>query len=66
MKTEQEIRAKLAEIDSDSRYHYPSATIVENAPLALIQTGLESQAQLLAWILEVPIPKQCRKRKVGE
>jgi len=34
-------------IESDERYHYPSANVVINAPLALIQTAMESQMRVL-------------------
>jgi len=56
MKTEAEIREKLAVIDEDERYHYEPATITENAPLALIQCNLESQACALAWVLGIAPP----------
>lgn len=62
MKTEQEIRAELATIDADVRYHYEPATVFENAPLALIQTALEIKAQTLAWVLGEKPPKQRRKK----
>lgn len=63
MKTETEIKKRLAEIDADERYHYSPATVFENAPLALIQTALETEAQALAWVLGISPPKQCRKAK---
>jgi hypothetical protein len=63
VKTEQEIRDKLAEIDTDERYHSPVATIVENAPLALIQMGLEEKAAALAWVLGIKPPVQRRVKK---
>ena len=43
MQTEETIRAALAAIESDERLSYKTATIVENAPLALIQLELETQ-----------------------
>jgi hypothetical protein len=52
MKTEQELRAKLKEVESDARLGYTPATIVENAPLALIQLELETKRDLLKWILK--------------
>jgi hypothetical protein len=38
------LRARIREIDTDERYHYPSATVVENAPLAFIQLNMEVTA----------------------
>lgn len=37
------ISERLNEIKSDERLSYPTATVFENAPLALIQLGLESR-----------------------
>ena len=51
MKTEQEIRARIAEIESDDRLHYKVATVFENAPLAMIQLEGESVTQALRWVL---------------
>jgi hypothetical protein len=62
VKTEQQIRARLAVIDDDERYHYAPATVFENAPLALIQTTLETEAQALAWVLGIAPPRQKRKK----
>jgi hypothetical protein len=63
MKTETEIKKRLTEIDADERYHYSPATVFENAPLALIQTALETEARALAWVLGISPPKQRRKAK---
>lgn len=63
MKNENEIVARLNAIDADARYHYPPATVLENSPLALIQTGLESEARILAWVLGVDVPKSGPKRR---
>lgn len=54
MRTEAEIRKKLAEVESDDRLGYRTATTFENAPLALIQLGLETEVATLKWILEDP------------
>lgn len=43
----------LAEIEDDERLGYPTATVVENAPLALIQCGLENQRRALKYVLMV-------------
>lgn len=37
----------IATIDADERYHYPTATIDVNAPLALIQVSFEAQISVL-------------------
>lgn len=47
------IKEKLAEIESDDRYKAPPATVTSNAPLALIQTNLESSARTLRWVLKI-------------
>ena len=52
MKTENEIREKLEEITKDERLGYKTATIVENAPLALIQLSLETKRDVLKWVLD--------------
>ncbi len=52
MKSEKEIRKQLKKIESDKRLSYPTATIVENAPLALIQLELEMKRDTLKWVLE--------------
>ncbi len=51
MKNKKEIEARLKEVESDERLHYPSADIFSNAPLALIQVALENQRDILKWIL---------------
>jgi hypothetical protein len=51
MRSEEEIRARLAEIEADSRLRQKSATVFENAPLALIQLELESKRDVLRWVL---------------
>jgi hypothetical protein len=54
MRTAKEIRSRLAEIEADERYksgRKKAATVFENAPLALIQMGLESQHAALTWVL---------------
>ena len=42
MKTKEEIQEKIDELLSDERLSYKTANILENAPLALIQYGLET------------------------
>jgi hypothetical protein len=45
VRNEEEIRHKLAEIEADERIHYPSATIFENSPLALIQAEVDQSME---------------------
>ncbi|MDP2104627.1 MAG: hypothetical protein Q8J76_01430 [Desulfobulbaceae bacterium] len=52
MKTEEEIKERIKLIESDKRLKYKTATIVENAPLALIQLELETKRDTLKWVLE--------------
>lgn len=56
MRKTSEIKAKLAEIESDERYrsyidHGP-AQVQINAPLALVQVSLKAQRATLKWVLE--------------
>lgn len=51
MRSAEEIRAQLIRIEEDDRLHYPTATVWENAPLALIQTNLEARRDVLRWVL---------------
>jgi hypothetical protein len=43
----------LKEIEEDERLGYPTATVVENAPLALVQCGLENQLRALRWVCSI-------------
>lgn len=62
--TEEKIRARLAEIDADDRYHYKPAEVQINAPLALVQVSMEAEARALAWVLgEYPPRSGPRKGK---
>lgn len=45
------IEDSLAEIEADERLGYPTATVDVNAPLALIQCGLENQRRVLKFVL---------------
>jgi hypothetical protein len=47
------IKDELARIEKDERLSYPTATVFENAPLALAQCGLENQAKVLKWVLKI-------------
>ena len=53
MKSKQEIKKRLSEILSDERLHYKPANVQINAPLALIQTALETERDALMWVLEI-------------
>lgn len=47
----QEIRKRIDEILADERLSYPSATVFENAPLALIQLSLEVELHTLQKVI---------------
>lgn len=51
MKTKEEIENELARIKADPRLSYPPARIEINAPLALIQTSLDTWVAALEWVL---------------
>ena len=54
MKTPKEIRARIKELKADDRYAKKgkrAATVFENAPLALMQMGWESEVKALEWAL---------------
>ena len=52
MKTIEEIKKELNRAKGDERLKSPTATIVENAPLALIQLELETTIRVLKWVLK--------------
>ena len=54
MRTESEVRDRLAICLADARLHYPPASVVINAPLALIQVALEEERDILEWVLDDP------------
>ncbi len=58
-----EIRAAIARIDADERYHYPPALVQINAPLALEQVAMSAKVQALAWVLGIKPPRPGPKRK---
>jgi hypothetical protein len=63
MTFEDEVRARLAKIEADSRYKAEDVNVEVNAPLALIQMGLKGQAEVLNWVLkrlhpEISLPDQ--------
>lgn len=53
MKTADEIQKKLREVCSDERLSYEPANVFVNAPLALIQTSLETERRVLQWVLDI-------------
>ncbi len=55
MQTEEQITARLNELLADDRISYPAATVFANAPLALIQTAMETEVHALQRVLEVPL-----------
>jgi hypothetical protein len=59
--TEKQMRDRLKAIDADERYHYKAATVFENAPLALIQLEMETEARVLAWVLGELVPRSKRQ-----
>jgi hypothetical protein len=61
MRSRAEIEARIQQIWADERYHYPTATVFVNAPLALLQTALEEQMKILCWVLEEPVRAPARK-----
>ena len=46
------IKDEIAEIENDERYHYASASVLINAPLALIQTEMKAKMNAYKSILE--------------
>lgn len=67
MRSENEIRERLAAVEGDERLYYPCATVLENAPLALEQMGMETTSAALRWVLgEKPLQLAAeRKRRHG-
>jgi hypothetical protein len=54
MRSEEEIRKRIADIEADARYQSglkSPATIDINAPLVLIQFGFETEVKALKWAL---------------
>lgn len=52
MKSIEEIKERLKELEGDERLGYPTASIQINAPLALIQLSLGTQVDILKWVLD--------------
>jgi hypothetical protein len=51
MKSIEEIKEQIREIEDDKRMSYPTANIKINAPLALIQLSLGTKLDTLKWVL---------------
>jgi hypothetical protein len=51
---EEQIKARINEILADERLSYKTATVFANAPLALIQWGLETELHTLEKVLGLP------------
>lgn len=49
--TEEEILARIAEIEKDERYLDDPASILINAPLALVQISLETERSTLKKVI---------------
>ena len=45
------IEKQISEIESDSRFYYPSVSMFSDVPLAIIQTDLKSRHKVLTDIL---------------
>lgn len=55
MKSEEQIKKRIEEIENDDRYQSgleSPATIDINAPLALIQLSFETEIKALKWVLK--------------
>ncbi len=67
MRTVEEIKKKIGEIENDGRYQAGKrkpATIDINAPLALCQLVMETQIATLNWVLKDPeeVPANAREK----
>jgi len=49
------IEKRINEILADERMSYKTAAVFSNAPLALIQYGMETELHTLQKVLEVPL-----------
>jgi hypothetical protein len=46
------IKDEIAEIENDERYHYATASVLINAPLALIQTEMRAKMNAYKGVLK--------------
>ncbi len=56
------LQEKIKEIESNDLLSYPTATIFENAPLAMTQLSLKAKADILKWVLSV-IDDICNRKQ---
>ena len=52
MRTEKELKKKLAELKNDERHKYKPALVEINAPLALVQVSIQAKIDTLEWVLK--------------
>lgn len=52
MRTVEEIKARIAKLEADSRHKAPIALVQINAPLALIQVEIDAEINALKWCLD--------------
>lgn len=62
---EEQIKSRISEILSDERMSYKTANLFTNAPLALIQLGMETELHTLQKVLGLPLTnlRELRKEK---
>mgnify|MGYP001608983234 CR=1 FL=1 len=63
MRMRSEIEAQLRKLKIELQLRLPTATVFENAPLALIQLELETKIATLKWVLMVPREIAPKRRK---
>lgn len=51
MKTEAEVKKMIAKLKRDPHFKRSSATVYQNAPLALIQCNIEGKIEALKWVI---------------
>ena len=47
------LKSRLQKILSDDRINYPPASVMINAPLALIQVNLDTEKEILEWAISL-------------
>ena len=52
MKSGDEIRKQITELEADERHKLPPALVDINAPLALIQVEIDAKLIALKWVLD--------------
>lgn len=62
MRTVEEIKARIKILEDDERHNYEPANVFTNAPLAIIQTSINSELNGLYFALgEVPPSQENRQ-----